>query len=75
MGKLKSTIGVDLKIKTKTMPNGKVIKVQLYDTAGQEKFKSIVSSYYKGANGVLLVYDITNRNSFIDMNTWYNDIK
>ena len=49
MGKLKSTIGVDLKIKTKTMPNGKVINVQLYDTAGQEKFKSIVSAYYKGA--------------------------
>lgn len=46
----------------------------MWDTAGQERFKSILTSYYKGLHGVLLVYDITDRRSFSDIQTWVNDV-
>ncbi len=54
------TIGVDFKIKN-IESDGAVIKLQIWDTAGQERFRTITSSYYKGANGIILVYDITNK--------------
>lgn len=63
------TIGVDFKIRTFDLQS-KTIKMQIWDTAGQERFKTITSSYYRGAHGVILVYDITDRQSFKDLENW-----
>ena len=69
-----STIGVDFKVKMITKGNEK-IKISIYDTAGQERFKNIVKHYYKGANGILLIYDISNRNTFEKLQFWLDDLK
>ena len=68
-----STIGVDFKIKTITM-DGKVIKLQIWDTAGQERFRTITSTYYRGAQGIMLVYDVTDSTSFNNIRTWIKEI-
>jgi Ras-related protein Rab-1A len=68
-----STIGVDFKIRTVELDN-KVIKLQIWDTAGQERFRTITSSYYRGAHGVIIVYDITDQESFQNVNLWLNEI-
>lgn len=52
----------------------KVIKLQIWDTAGQEKFRTITSSYYRGAHGVIVVYDVTNRESFNNVKNWMGEI-
>ena len=57
------TIGVDFKIRNNEV-DGKTIKLQIWATAGQERFKTITSSYYKGAHGIIVTYDITDRESF-----------
>lgn len=67
-----TTIGVDFKVSTFLM-NGKNIKLQLWDTAGQDRFKTIVASYYRGAHGILLMYDITNQTSFQNVQRWYDE--
>ena len=69
-----STIGIDSKIKKVNLSNGEEIKVKISDTAGQERFKSIASNYMKKANGVVLVYDITNEKSFHGINNWIKEI-
>ena len=63
-----TTIGVDFKIKTLEIES-KSAKLQIWDTAGQERFKNIISSYYKGAHGIMLVYDITDIDSFESINS------
>lgn len=68
------TIGVDFKIRTLDL-NSKIAKLQIWDTAGQERFKNITSSYYKGAHGVILVYDITDRGSFKDIENWLQEVQ
>jgi len=68
-----ATIGVDFKIKTIEVEN-KVVKLQIWDTAGQEKFRTITSSYYRGAHGIIIVYDVTNRESFDNVKNWINEI-
>lgn len=68
-----STIGVDFKIKTIEIGN-KVAKLQIWDTAGQDRFKTIVSSYYRGATAVMIVYDITDAESFANVNNWLEEI-
>ena len=70
-----STIGLDFKQKTVTLPNNKEVKIRIFDTAGQERFKSIAVNYIKKADGVLLVYDITSQESFNSVGKWINDIK
>ena len=50
-------------------------KLQIWDTAGQERFRNIISSYYKGAQGIILVYDITDLNSFQNLTSWLTEIK
>ncbi|VDO99663.1 unnamed protein product [Soboliphyme baturini] len=68
-----STIGIDFKIKTIEL-NGKKIKLQIWDTAGQERFHTITTSYYRGAMGIMLVYDITNPRSFDNIAKWLRNI-
>lgn len=68
------TIGVDFKIKTVDV-DSKQIKLQIWDTAGQERFKTITSSYYKGAHGIIVVYDITDRESFSNIQTWMAEVE
>merc|ERR1712113_869510 len=52
----------------------KTIKLQIWDTAGQERFRTITSAYYRGADGIILVYDITDRESFSHVNDWLNEV-
>jgi Ras-related protein Rab-2A len=68
------TIGVEFGSKTIDI-NGKTIKLQIWDTAGQESFRSIVRSYYRDTGLVLLVYDVSNSRSFTSLNKWLEDIK
>ena len=70
-----STIGFDFKFKNITLDNGKTVKVQLWDTAGQERFRTIAKSYYKGAHGIVLIYDVTNRKSYDNIRKWLIQIK
>ena len=69
----KSTIGVELITKFYKYEN-KTIKVNIWDTAGQERFTSMITTYYKGAKGALLVYDITRRNTFNNIDTWLKEL-
>eukprot|EP00755_Sulcionema_specki_P005315 Sspe_Gene.32445::Locus_15904_Transcript_1_1_Confidence_1.000_Length_741::g.32445::m.32445/K07874/RAB1A; Ras-related protein Rab-1A len=69
-----ATIGVDFKIRTFER-NGKVVKLQLWDTAGQERFKTICAAYYRGAHCIVLVYDITNRESFDNIKSWLREVE
>lgn len=69
-----STIGIDFKIKTMKI-NDKVFKFQIWDTAGQDRFRTITTSYYRGAHGIIIAYDITNRTSFINLEKWLQEIK
>ncbi|XP_047319439.1 ras-related protein RABD1-like [Impatiens glandulifera] len=68
-----STIGVDFKISTVEL-DGKTIKLQIWDTAGQERFRTITSSYYRGAHGIIIVYDVTEMESFNNVNQWVDEI-
>ena len=70
-----STIGIDTKIKETTLENGKEIRVILTDTAGQEQYRSIASNYIKKADGILLVYDITDGQSFEGIKQWASNLK
>jgi len=69
-----STIGIDFKIKTIEL-EGKRIKLQIWDTAGQERFHTITTSYYRGAMGIILVYDITSQKSFDNITKWLQNIE
>jgi len=69
-----STIGIDFKIKTVEI-DGKRIKLQIWDTAGQERFHTITTSYYRGAMGIMLVYDCTSRKSFDNITKWLRNIE
>lgn len=64
-----STIGVDFKIRTLEL-EGKTVKLQIWDTAGQERFRTITSSYYRGAHGIIVVYDVTDQDTFSNVKTW-----
>jgi len=67
------TIGIDFKIKTIEL-QGKKIRLQIWDTAGQERFRNITQAYYRGAMGILLIYDVTNQKSWSNVRNWVRNI-
>mmetsp|Transcript_42841 Transcript_42841/g.108162 ORF Transcript_42841/g.108162 Transcript_42841/m.108162 type:complete len:205 (+) Transcript_42841:201-815(+) len=69
-----TTIGIDYKIKTVEL-NGQSVKLQIWDTAGQERFRTITTAYYRGAHGILLVYDVTDEKSFHNIRNWMRNIE
>lgn len=68
------TIGVDFKIKSVTHED-KSIKLHIWDTAGQERYQTICCIYYKGADGIVIVYDITDRESFKNVERWVEQVE
>ena len=68
-----STIGVDFKIRTIEL-DGKTIKLQIWDTAGQERFGKMKSPYYRGAHGIIVVFDVTDQESFSNVKQWLHEI-
>ena len=70
-----ATIGLDYRLKTMILEEQKIVKVQLWDTAGQDKFRAITRNYYKGASGIILIYDVTNIKSYENIKKWINEIK
>eukprot|EP01122_Echinamoeba_exundans_P005332 TRINITY_DN1549_c0_g1_i1.p2 TRINITY_DN1549_c0_g1~~TRINITY_DN1549_c0_g1_i1.p2 ORF type:complete len:212 (-),score=43.63 TRINITY_DN1549_c0_g1_i1:1561-2196(-) len=70
-----STIGVDFKLKTIPIPSApsQTAKLQIWDTAGQERFRTITSSIYRGASGVFVVFDVSDRDSFTNVSRWMQD--
>ncbi|CAK9303021.1 unnamed protein product [Gordionus sp. m RMFG-2023] len=69
-----STVGIDFKVKT-IFRHDKRIKLQIWDTAGQERYRTITTAYYRGAMGFILMYDITNEESFNSVQDWSTQIK
>merc|ERR1712154_150666 len=69
----RSTIGVDLKVKIVHV-RGKKIKLTIWDTWGQERFRTLTSAYYRGAQGVILVYDITRKDTFENIREWLKEV-
>lgn len=70
----KATIGVEFATKT-IYNNNQSIKAQIWDTAGQERYRAVASSYYRGAVGALIVYDITNHKTFMNVDNWVQELK
>lgn len=68
------SVGIDFKIRTIEL-DGKKIKLQIWDTAGQERFRTITTAYYRGAMGIMLVYDTTNEKSFENIKNWIRNIE
>lgn len=68
-----STIGVDFRFRTVKMDK-KTVKLQIWDTAGQERFRTITSAYYRGADGIIMVYDTTSSDSFDHVNDWLKEV-
>ncbi|XP_051944075.1 ras-related protein Rab-18-B-like isoform X2 [Hippocampus zosterae] len=69
-----ATIGVDFKVKTLAIDGNKA-KLAIWDTAGQERFRTLTPSYYRGAQGVILVYDVTKRDTFTKLENWLNELE
>lgn len=69
-----STIGIDFKIKSATV-NGRKVRIQVWDTAGQERYETITKQYYRRAQGIVLVYDMTNEKSFQSLQKWIGFIR
>eukprot|EP01121_Diplochlamys_sp_Union-15-3_P017258 TRINITY_DN603_c0_g1_i1.p1 TRINITY_DN603_c0_g1~~TRINITY_DN603_c0_g1_i1.p1 ORF type:complete len:191 (-),score=19.59 TRINITY_DN603_c0_g1_i1:19-591(-) len=70
---IKNTVGVDFKIRTVSI-QGRIIKLQIWDTAGQEKFRTITANYYRGSHGVIIVFDLSNIESFEHVQHWLSEI-
>ena len=68
-----TTIGVDFRFKTMIVMD-KIVKVQVWDTAGQERYRSITNAYYRGAEGILIVFDLTKKESFENIENWINEV-
>jgi len=73
-GSFITTIGIDFKIKTIEI-GGHIVKIQVWDTAGQERFRTITTAYYRGAMGIMLLYNITDESSFQNIHNWMRNIE
>ncbi|KAF7282125.1 hypothetical protein GWI33_003136 [Rhynchophorus ferrugineus] len=73
-GNFISTVGVDFRTKVVEVDETKV-KLQIWDTAGQERFRSVTHAYYRDAHALLLLYDVTNKNSFDNIRAWLGEIR
>jgi Ras-related protein Rab-18 len=71
---IQSTIGADFKVKHLKLSN-KQIKLTVWDTAGQERFRTLTPLYYRGVQGVVMVYDVTRHNSFNNLEHWLKEVK
>ena len=69
-----TTVGLDFKIRTVEV-DGKVVKLQMWDTAGQERFRTITRSYYRGSQGIVVVYDVTDNDTFENVKHWLSEIE
>jgi len=69
-----STIGVDYKNDSLQSCDDRIVRLQVWDTAGQERFRAITSSYYRGCNGALIVFDITDRETFSSLDRWHREV-
>ena len=70
-----STIGLDYRFKKMPVDDGKEATVQIWDTAGQDRFRAITKNYYKGAHGIILIYDVTNQKTFENVRNWVTQIR
>ena len=70
-----STVGVEVYPKEVTLENGKKVLAQIWDTAGQERFRSICKNYYKGAQGIILMFEVINKESFKNVKSWLDLLK
>ena len=70
-----ATIGLDYRLKSMKLKSGKNIKLQIWDTAGQDRFRAITKNYYKGSHGIILIYDVTNIQTFENVKSWVNQIR
>ena len=70
-----STVGIEFKNKIIELKNGRKIRLQIWDTSGQEKFMSLTKNYFRGCNLALFVFDVTNKTSFDDISMWLNSFK
>mmetsp|Transcript_4665 Transcript_4665/g.10029 ORF Transcript_4665/g.10029 Transcript_4665/m.10029 type:complete len:206 (+) Transcript_4665:150-767(+) len=68
-----STIGVDFRFRTVKVDKN-TVKLQIWDTAGQERFRTITSAYYRGADGIIMVYDVTSQDSFNHVADWLTEV-
>jgi len=70
-----ATIGVDFRVHRMQVKDGKKVKLSIWDTAGQERFRTITSSYYRGAQGIILVYDVASRETFDALPRWFTEME
>ena len=70
-----STLGLDFKIKSVVLDDQTVLKMLIWDTSGQEKYMAVAKNYYQNATGCLLLFDLTNRESFAKIKNWINRLQ
>ncbi|NXR51716.1 RB18B protein, partial [Hippolais icterina] len=71
---LKPTVGIDFKVK-KMVVEGRAVQLAIWDTAGQERFRALTPNYYRRAQGVVLVYDVTRKDTFTGLGKWLNEVE
>ena len=69
-----TTIGLDFRLKTINLDNNRKVKIQIWDTAGEDRFRAITRNYYKGAKGILLIFDVTEKQTFEHIKDWIEKI-
>jgi Ras-related protein Rab-8A len=69
-----TTIGLDFRLKTINLNDNRKVKIQIWDTAGEDRFRSITRNYYKGAKGILLIFDVTDKETFTHVRDWIERI-
>lgn len=70
-----TTVGIDFKVRTIKLSNGTEVKLQIWDTAGQDRFRTITRAYYRSAQAVLIVFDVTQKESFDSLSYWMDQVE